>query len=322
MSKHIYIYSPSGAVRDKPAFKRGVAHLKALGHEVEVDPDALRSHLRFAGDDDTRLAAISRAAASQADVALISRGGYGLTRLLPRLPYQAIAKAIDSGTQFVGLSDYTAFQLAVLAKTGRITWSGPALLDDLGVESEPDDIMLACLDDLLQGQGEGTGWRLPRTKKARPSADVASAPIGSPPSNSFRLQGTLWGGNLALVSSLMGTPYFPSAQQIKGGVLYLEDVAEFPWRIERMLTQLLHSGILGQQRALLLGQFTGYKKTPHDRGFGLDTVVDWLQPQIGKCRILRGLPFGHVPTKVLLPTGAKVLLEADGTEAMLVWGEL
>ena len=73
--KHIYIYSPSGAVRDKAAFKRGIARLQTLGHEVEVDPDALTSYQRFAGDDATRLAAIHRATASGADVALISRGG-------------------------------------------------------------------------------------------------------------------------------------------------------------------------------------------------------------------------------------------------------
>ena len=96
VKKHIYIYSPSGAVRDKPAFKRGVKRLGVLGYDVEVDPDALSSHMRFAGDDATRLAAIHRAAASGADIALISRGGYGLTRLLPEIRYKAIAKAIDS----------------------------------------------------------------------------------------------------------------------------------------------------------------------------------------------------------------------------------
>ena len=82
---NIYIYSPASAVRDKAAFRRGVKRLKALGHEVEIDADALRAHMRFAGDDATRLAAIGRAAASGADVALISRGGYGLTRILPEL---------------------------------------------------------------------------------------------------------------------------------------------------------------------------------------------------------------------------------------------
>ena len=92
--RHIYIYSPSGAVRDKAAFRRGIKRLQAMGHEVEVDADALASHTRFAGDDATRLAAIHRAAASGADVALISRGGYGITRLLPGIKYKALAKAV------------------------------------------------------------------------------------------------------------------------------------------------------------------------------------------------------------------------------------
>ena len=133
MSKHIYIFSPSGAVRDKAAFKRGVKRLEALGHAVEVDEAALASHLRFAGDDDTRLEAIHRAAASGADVAMISRGGYGLTRLLGHIRYKTVAKAIDKGTQFVGMSDFTAFQNAVLAKTGRTTWAGPSLCEGFGV---------------------------------------------------------------------------------------------------------------------------------------------------------------------------------------------
>ena len=145
--RHIYIYSPSGAVRDKAAFRRGIKRLQAMGHEVEVDQDALASHTRFAGDDATRLAAIHRAAASGADVALISRGGYGITRILPGIKYKALAKAVERGTQFVGVSDFTALQLALLARTGATTWAGPALVGDLGVEGEPDDIMLACLDD-------------------------------------------------------------------------------------------------------------------------------------------------------------------------------
>ena len=98
---HIYIFSPSSAVRDKAAFRRGLKRLKALGHDVEVDEAALASHMRFAGDDATRIAAVSRAAASGADVALISRGGYGLTRLLPALPYKQIAKAIDQGLSLI-----------------------------------------------------------------------------------------------------------------------------------------------------------------------------------------------------------------------------
>ena len=105
---HIYIYSPSSAQRDKPAFRRGVARLAAMGHDVEIDADALATHMRFAGDDATRVAAIHRAAASGADVAMTSRGGYGLTRILPDIRYAALAKAVARGTRFIGFSDFTA----------------------------------------------------------------------------------------------------------------------------------------------------------------------------------------------------------------------
>lgn len=301
---HIYVFSPSSAVRDKAAFRRGVQRLKALGHEVEVDEAALASHMRFAGDDATRIAAIGRAAASGANVALISRGGYGLTRILPGLPFKAIAKAIDKGTQFVGLSDFTAFNLAVLAKTGRITWQGPALGEDFGSALEPDDIMLACFDDLLQDQGEGTGWQ-------RPKADAAVQAKAH--------DAVLWGGNLTVLSSMLGTPYFPA---IDKGVLFLEDVGEHPYRVERMLTQLLHAGVLASQKAIVLGQFSNYKLVPgHDKGFKLQTVVDRLRSQI-KTPVLMGLPFGHVPTKVLLPVGAKVDLVTEDRDALMVWGHL
>ncbi len=305
---HIYIYSPSGAVRDMAAFRRGVKRLQAQGHEVEIDPAALASHQRFAGDDETRLAAIARAAASGAQVALTSRGGYGLTRLLPRLPYAELQQAVERGTAFVGLSDFTALQLSMLAQTGTPTWAGPALLEDFGVAEEPDEIMQACFDDLLSGQGEGTGWRLPLSDlRAHPEL-VGEDGWGVE-------QAMLWGGNLSVLVSMLGTPYFP---QIEGGVLFLEDVAEHPYRIERMLTQLLHAGVLGRQKAVVLGQFNRFQLVPHDKGFKFATVVDWLRSQI-KTPVLTGLPFGHVPTKVLLPVGRQLDLMVSGREAILYW---
>jgi len=297
----IYLFSPSSAVRDKPAARRGIARLRALGHDVEVDPAAFATHMRFAGDDETRLAAIERAATSGADIALITRGGYGLTRLLPRLPYKAIAKAVKNGTRFVGLSDFTAFQCAVLAKTGAVTWSGPALGEDFGPEGEPDEIMQACFEDLVHGQGEGTGWQLPTAERVDGLKQV---------------KGVLWGGNLAILASLVGTPWLP---QVRGGILFIEDVSEHPYRIERMLTQLLYAGVLQRQKAILFGHFNNYKLVPHDKGFRLKTVVDWLRTQV-KAPVYTGLPFGHVPTKVVLPVGATVNLAVEGRDAFLLWG--
>ena len=343
---HIYIYSPSSAVRDKLAFKRGLARLKHLGHDVEVDTAALSCHMRFAGDDATRVAAIHRAAASGADVTLTSRGGYGLTRILTDINYKAVAASIAKGTQWVGLSDFTALQAALLAKTGAVTWAGPAVAEDFGCgyfgaeggAQTSDDIMEACFDDVLSRRGEGAGWRLPmdkssageeaqkNTKSAIKNVAVSALSIRDSGKNTSKNSvnltlhnATLWGGNLNVLTALLGTPYLP---QIDKGVLFFEDVGEHPYRIERMLTTWLHAGILQRQKAIILGQFTNFKLVKgYDRGFNMASVAAWLRTKT-KTPILTGLPFGHVPTKVCLPVGAKVSLITEGRDALVLWGDL
>ena len=312
--KHIYIYSPSGAVRDKAAFKRGVKRLQTLGHDVEVDVDALASFQRFAGDDATRVDAIHRAASSGADVALISRGGYGLTRILARIDYKILANAVDRGTAFVGMSDFTALQLAMLSKTNTASWAGPALCEGFGVGGKdnpgaPDDIMEDCFNDMLLGQGEGAGWR--QDKFLGTDGELCAT------QNIQLHDATIWGGNLTMLASLLGTPFFPN---IDGGILFLEDVGEHPYRIERLLTQLLHAGVLGRQKAILMGQFTSYKLTSHDKGFKFLSVLTWLRGQIST-PILTNLPYGHVQTKVLLPVGVPSELVVEGRDALLFWGD-
>ncbi len=255
MKKHIYIYSPSSAIGDKAVIRRGAARLKALGYEVELDEAVFARHMRFAGDDETRLAAIHRAAASGADVALITRGGYGLTRLLPAIRYKAVAKAIDRGMQFVGLSDFTAFQSAVLAETGAITWAGPAVGEDFGVEGEPDDIMQACFEDLVNGQGEGTGWQLPRP-------EAPAAPLS--------LSGKLWGGNLSVLAALAGSRWLP---KVKGGdpVPGGRARTSIPRRADADAAAAMPACWSGRKPSCS-GHFTNYKPVPHDRGLRLQTV--------------------------------------------------
>ena len=89
-----------------------------------------------------------------------------------------------------------------------------------------------------------------------------------------------------------------------------------------MLAQLLHAGVLARQKAIVLGQFTEYKLTPHDRGYSMKKVVDWLRGQLPRTPVLTGLPFGHVPTKVLLPVGAKVDLLVEERDALVLWGHM
>ena len=128
-------------------------------------------------------------------------------------------------------------------------------------------------------------------------------------------KGRLWGGNLSILVSLLGTPHAP---KIKGGVLFLEDVNEHPYRIERALLQLHQAGVLDAQKAVLLGEFTDWKKSPLDRGYNLKTVVTYLR-SVTRTPILTDLPFGHVPTKVCLPLGQKVELVVQGRDSLVLW---
>jgi muramoyltetrapeptide carboxypeptidase len=120
--------------------------------------------------------------------------------------------------------------------------------------------------------------------------------------------GTLWGGNLAMVNHLIGTPYWP---QIDGGILFLEDIAEHPYRIERMLLQLHFAGVLERQKAIVLGDFSGYRLSPNDNGFDFDSMLAFIRETIG-VPVLTGLPFGHVKERCTLPFGAQAHLVSDG----------
>jgi len=129
------------------------------------------------------------------------------------------------------------------------------------------------------------------------------------------VSGRLWGGNLCMLSSMLGTRHFP---RIKGGVLFLEDVNEHPYRIERGLLQLQQAGVLDAQKAVVLGAFSDFRKSPLDRGYTLKSAIAQLR-SVTKTPILTGLPFGHVRTKVCLPVGAKVTLAVQARDAFIGW---
>lgn len=291
----VYLISPSGAVTDPERARAAAAVLAGCGHPNRFDPAALRRSQRFAGSDEARAAAFGRAAAQDAPVVMITRGGYGLTRLLPRLDFKALARA---GKQWVGLSDFTAFHLAMLAQARACTWAGPALLDDFAVDGPEavDPVTLGCFQEAMRGELEMLGF----TARGASGVDV---------------RGTLWGGNLSVLCALLGTPWFP---RVKGGILFIEDVNEHPYRIERMLVQLLQSGVIDAQAAVLVGTVNRYTLAPHDRGYDLAAALKWVRSQT-RTPILSGLPFGHDRIKVCLPHGAQVGLATQGRQAWLVF---
>jgi len=321
----LVIFSPSGVVPDRPRLRRAAKRLGSLGYEVAIDEAALSRSQRFAGGDDERLEALHRIArqgvAGEVCVAMASRGGYGLTRMLDRVDWPLLARSVEAGLRWVGYSDLTALQLGAMAHGAagpqRVAhshdgahghgaacahaggwWHGPMASDDFGREPAAiDEVTEACFAEAMSGELEAVGFR---TEDGFDGLDVS---------------GRLWGGNLCMTTTLLGTPHFP---KVKGGILFFEDVAEHPYRVERMLLQLHQAGVLGAQKAVLLGQFSDWKKSPLDRGYTLKTAVAHLR-SVCPVPILTGLPFGHVPTKVCLPVGRRVTLAVQGRDAFVGW---
>lgn len=246
---------------------------------------------RFGGSDAARLAQLHEAAAApDVQVVIALRGGYGMSRLLPELDLAALGA---SGKLFVGHSDITALHMGLLAHGGAISFAGPMICDDFSrVEASEFTLQnfwqcLTSATHVLTFEGEGN-----------PAVDVS---------------GTLWGGNLTMLAHLVGTPYMP---RVEDGILFIEDVNEHPYRVERMLLQLFHAGLLNQQ-AIVLGDFSNYRLTEYDNGYDFAAMLGYLRERLG-VPILTGLPFGHTRHKATLAVGSRARLTSDGASASLV----
>jgi muramoyltetrapeptide carboxypeptidase len=296
----LVLFSPSGVVARAAALRRAERRLGALGFEVRVDEGALERQQRFAGDDTLRLAALHRVAAQAPAIAMATRGGYGLTRLLDGIRWKRLERSVARGTRWVGYSDMTALQLGLLAHTGAGSWAGPMALDDFGRPTEAggvDEVTRDCFVEAMSGELEAVGFR----------TEAGFDGLG--------VKGVLWGGNLTVLCSLLGTPHWPA---VKGGILFLEDVNEHPYRVERMLLQLAQAGVLRRQKAVVLGAFSGWRPTPLDRGYGMKAVLARLR-STSRTPMLGGLPFGHVQPKVSLPVGRRAQLLVDGRNVLIGW---
>jgi muramoyltetrapeptide carboxypeptidase len=287
----IGLYAPAGFAIEPEAVERAVSRLSALGHSVVVDPTCGTRWQRFSAPDDERLAAVMRMAADpDVELAIAIRGGYGWSRLLDRLDYRAIAR---TRKRWLGHSDFTAFQLAAFAHTGMRTFAGPMATYDFGAVAPSAFTFDHC-------------FRLLGAERAVVDCALAGPDIDC--------AGTLWGGSLAMVAHLAGTPHFP---RVDGGILFIEDTGEHPYRVERMLQQLHFAGVLRRQQAVLFGEFNGYALGPNDNGYDLAAMIAYARAHFG-VPILTGLPFGHCPDKLTLPVGGQCALTVRAGAARLI----
>jgi muramoyltetrapeptide carboxypeptidase len=290
-SRTVAFVAPSAYLPEAAIVDRAAQFFAGRGWRVQAGDTCFARHERFAGPDDLRLAELQRFCSDPTiDVVIAARGGYGLSRILDRIDFAAIRRA---NRTIVGYSDFTAFNLAYLAVAGGVSFQGPTAGDFGAVTPDPFTVenFFAAIDNAehtLEFEAEG------------PPCEV---------------RGTLWGGNLALLTALAGTKYLP---KVRGGILFIEDVNEPAYRIERMLYQLLHAGILEKQKALVVGDFDPVTPMPNDNGFGVPAVLAQMRSRLA-LPLVSGLPFGHVVTKATLPVGGTATLVVRGGRAKLAF---
>lgn len=292
-----HLIAPSGYCINQQAALRGVQRLTDAGHQVENDEVIRRRYQRFAGTDAERLADVNSLASltSPDTIVMPVRGGYGASRLLDRIDWQSLASRQQRNPLLIcGHSDFTAIQAGLLAQANVITFSGPMLAANFGAETlntfTEQHFWLALRKAQFTVEWQGDG----------------------PQCNA---QGTLWGGNLAMLISLIGTPWMPT---IDKGILVLEDVNEHPFRVERMLLQLEYAGILNRQSAIVLGSFSGAAPNEYDAGYSLESVYAFVRSRLS-VPLITGLDFGHEQRTVTLPIGANATLKntRQGTQLTL-----
>lgn len=299
---NIRLLAVSGRIDDRHAARRAIERLQAAGHTVHEEGVCERVHLRFAGTDEQRAADINALADPRQalpDVALATCGGYGAITLLDRLDYDGLRQRLGGGgCVLVGHGDFTTLQCALYARSGVPSLHGPMLVPDFGPAylREPT---WRHFWDVLQSDRTDMSWLVPE----------ATAPLD--------VEGTLWGGNLSALCSLLGTPYLP---RVEGGLLYVEEKGEQTFRVERMLYELKLAGVLDGQRAILLGRLDGQRVSEYDNGYDIEHALDRFSAATG-VPLVRALAFGQVEDKWTLPFGSPARLTVhDGTATLAAWG--
>lgn len=287
------IIACSGYAERTDYVETGLRRLHEAGFAVTNQQAAYRRFQRFAGSDAERIADLQDVASGRAatpKVLMGLRGGYGAVRLLPHIDWASLGSRMrERGTLFFGFSDVCALQLALLARGNMPSFAGPMLYSEFG-KMQPSAY---TMQSFIDGSTRSTH----------------TVSVNEVQRRSVQAEGILWGGNLSVLASLAGSPYLPD---INGGILFLEDVGEQPYRIERMLQTLHLAGILSKQQAIVMGNFRmGSIRDVYDSNYNFNSVINTIA-RVVKVPVLSGFPFGHIANKATFPLGAQARIQSSG----------
>ena len=270
--------------------------MACAGFKISNPAITSRQYLRFAGTDSQRasdLQNIATGAIAAPKLLLGVRGGYGAMRLLPMIDWSTLGRVMkERGTILAGFSDVTAIQCALLAKGEMSSLAAPMLYSEFG-KIKPDQVTCRQFVEVLSN---------PKLTISIKDASITSQQLPSilTAGEPKTISGTIWGGNLSVVSALAGSEYLP---RIAGGIVFLEDVGEQAYRIERMLYDLYLAGVFKGQQAIVFGALSGSGEDSYDKRYDVAAVVRQLHKLTG-LPIYSGMRFGHIAQKHSFPLGA------------------
>ena len=283
--------APSGAVRTEGAIERAVQETERMGFKVKLGESAGQKYGYLSGTDELRARDINAMFADdEVDAIVCLRGGYGAMRILDKIDYDLIARHPKI---FVGFSDITALHIALLNRCGLATFHGPMAaanwagkpLDDFSRDSMYRSLMNA----------------------------VPAGELSNPPEyprqmvNPGQAEGLLVGGNLMLIASSLGTPW---EIDTKGRIIFIEEVGERTYCVDRMLTQLRLAGKFDECAGVVFGDFADCPVEYPEFGLTLEEIIRDVVAPCGK-PIFTGLRCGHCTPKLTLPFGVKCRMDAE-----------
>jgi muramoyltetrapeptide carboxypeptidase len=321
----IEIIAPASNL-DKDRVSLAAKRLEELGFKVRIPENLFRKKGFLGGSDDERAGELMAAFANPEVKAIMpGTGGYGTTRILDKLDYDVIRR---NPKILVGFSDITALHIAINQRTGLVTFHSP--LPEWGLGTEKNLSPFAAMwfwRAILAEKYDDHPLHQPRRPRPRPGYTIFTHASTDDDAKLFedvprpvtmragKAHGRLIGGNLSVLHALMGTPY---EIQTAGKILFLEDVGEAPYRVDRMLSTLRLAGKFDHVAGVILGQFSARKEEPkRDDDSSVDDV---LNDYFGKLDVpvLAHFPVGHVRYNATLPVGAMAELDADAQTLRLL----